>query len=224
MDPRSPFQPLDEFTARPYPVTVNFISAHAVYYPNFRNDPVFPAQFSGGYPGPDLYFNDSTRGGVLACVDQYQICESVDGRCWDNGNITLLRDEESHGSQSDSQYASWLLLIALNTQQLLALSNLQDPRLSTLRQNRTYAISTISREAMASGGRKNVQDFLGAYATQPLRLCQRYCGKLRRCLQYVAARAPGNVYDDSNSHSWVEEYKSDRSCRDSCWSGLRLVD
>ncbi|KAF8858997.1 hypothetical protein BDZ45DRAFT_371177 [Acephala macrosclerotiorum] len=113
----SPYQPLNEFTAGYYPVTLTFISSHTIFYPSIRDDVVFPAhtkaQFSDGYPGPDLYYNNSTRAGVLGCVDQYQICESMNGRCWDNSNITSLLNEQSAKGSSKSQYVTWLILIAL---------------------------------------------------------------------------------------------------------------
>ncbi|KUJ14512.1 uncharacterized protein LY89DRAFT_784443 [Mollisia scopiformis] len=100
--PQSPFHPLDEFTAGPYPVTLNFISSHAIYYHNFRNDSVFPAQtkarFADGYPGPDLYYNNSTRAGVLGCVDQYQICESINGPC--SAGSTQFTGSEALDAQS----------------------------------------------------------------------------------------------------------------------------
>lgn len=111
------YQPLDEFTSGSYPITMAFISSHDVFYPSLRNDPVFPAhtkaQLGPDYPGPDLYFNNSTRAGILGCVDQYQVCESTRGRCWDNSNISSLLDEPSLQSDSEERYAKRLMLIAL---------------------------------------------------------------------------------------------------------------
>jgi hypothetical protein len=38
------FVPLPEFMAGYYPVTMPFISSHAIFYAQFREDPIFPAR------------------------------------------------------------------------------------------------------------------------------------------------------------------------------------
>ncbi|KAH8745060.1 hypothetical protein BGZ57DRAFT_960450 [Hyaloscypha finlandica] len=112
------FVPLPEFMAGYYPVTISFISSHAIFYPRFREDPIFPARQKASFPWKDraltLYYNNSTRAGVLGCVDQFQICRTAEGPCWDNGNVTLIFDDHSGESATVEQNIALLLLLALD--------------------------------------------------------------------------------------------------------------
>ncbi|KAH9208590.1 hypothetical protein DL95DRAFT_467570 [Leptodontidium sp. 2 PMI_412] len=111
------FKPMPEFTAGPYPVTLIFISSHNILYHERRKDPIFPAlqkaNFPPTYRGPDLFYNNSTRAGVLGCTDQYQICITKSGPCWDNGNITKIFNDDEAMKSAESQNVTRLLLLAL---------------------------------------------------------------------------------------------------------------
>lgn len=95
-----------------------FISSHTIYHSEFRDDPVFPArrkvEFEGDYSGPDLYFNNSTQAGILGCVDQYKICKTANGPCWDNGNISSILDGGAGDVVTEEQNVIQLLLLALD--------------------------------------------------------------------------------------------------------------
>lgn len=111
------FVPLPEFRAGPNPVTLIFVSSHSVYHRKGRNDPIFPAQqkaqFPPEYPGPDLFFNNSTRAGVLGCMDSYQLCKTKSGPCWNNGNASEIFEDHSIKKSTESQNVARLLLLAL---------------------------------------------------------------------------------------------------------------
>ncbi|KAH7416802.1 hypothetical protein BKA64DRAFT_277695 [Cadophora sp. MPI-SDFR-AT-0126] len=113
-----PFIPLPEFTAGPYPVTLIFISSHSLLHRERRNDPVFPAQqklqFSPEYSGPDLFYNNSTRAGVLGCTDQYHICRTKSGPCWNNENVSQIFDDPAIKTSTESQNVVRLLVLALD--------------------------------------------------------------------------------------------------------------
>jgi len=112
------FVPLPQFRAGPFPITISFISSHTILYPEFRDDPVFPARqkarFPPEYRGPTLYYNNSTRAGVLGCVDQFRICRTARGPCWDNGNITSIFDDQVGNTVTEEQNVGILLLLSLD--------------------------------------------------------------------------------------------------------------
>ena len=95
-----------------------FISSHSIFYPYRREDPVFPARekatFGQDYKGPIYYINRSTRAGVLGCVDEYQICKSLTGPCWNNGNISLISNTPSDRSATEEESLVYLLKRALD--------------------------------------------------------------------------------------------------------------
>jgi hypothetical protein len=95
-----------------------FISSHIIFHPEFRDDPIFPARhkarFPPDYPGPDLFYNNSTQAGVLGCVDQCKICKSSTGPCWDNGNISSILTDEANASMTEEELVIDLLLLALD--------------------------------------------------------------------------------------------------------------
>src|SRR5215469_6994385 len=76
----STFYPWPEFRSGNKTVTIMFISTGGPYlHMSERDDPIFPAHTGGVfhiYPEARGYFwyNNSTRAGVLGCVDSYQIC------------------------------------------------------------------------------------------------------------------------------------------------------
>ena len=89
------FYPLPEFRAGNNTVTILFISSAGEYYHVFEsNDPVFPAHSSVSAiitPGHEstFWYNNSTKAGVLGCVDAQIICADADGSlCWDQNNYT----------------------------------------------------------------------------------------------------------------------------------------
>jgi hypothetical protein len=101
-----------------YPVTLSFISSHAIFYPQFRDDPIFPARqkarFLSKEGAPIMYYNNSTRASVLGCVDQFQICRTAKGPCWDNGNVTSIFDDHIGDKATEEQNVALLLLLALD--------------------------------------------------------------------------------------------------------------
>jgi hypothetical protein len=94
-----------------------FISSHDLLYPQYRTDPVFPAhqkaKFPPEYKGPTLYFNNSTRAGVLGCVDEYRICKTQSGPCWTNKNITSIPGPQNRDATEEENVAT-LLKLALD--------------------------------------------------------------------------------------------------------------
>lgn len=82
---------------------------------NPRRDPIFPAKKSVKIPLKDgmmsLWRNNSTRAGVLGCVDDLLICDATGRTCWDNSNYTsalpVITDPDTRG-------AFYLLKIALD--------------------------------------------------------------------------------------------------------------
>ena len=117
-DSESNFYPLPTFRAGPYPVTLIFISSHSLFHPHPRADPVFPAlekaKFQPDYIGPTYYYNNSTRAGILGCVDEYQICKSLTGPCWNNNNVTLIPQALSDRDSTEEESVSYLLKMALD--------------------------------------------------------------------------------------------------------------
>jgi hypothetical protein len=109
---------LPGFRAGPYPVTLIFISSHSILYPQYRADPVFPARekdkFPPGYTGPTYYINNSTRAGVLGCVDKYQICERLTGPCWSNNNISSIPQASKNRTATEEENVATLLILALD--------------------------------------------------------------------------------------------------------------
>ena len=101
-----------------FPITLLFISSHAIFYPQFRDDPIFPARQKARFPSqpraPILYLNNSTRAGVLGCVDQFKICRTVRGPCWDNGNVTAIFEDHIGEKATEEQNAALLLLLSLD--------------------------------------------------------------------------------------------------------------
>jgi hypothetical protein len=87
-------------------------------YSERRHDPIFPAMtevpLPPDYRGSKLYFNNSTRAGVLGCVEQYKICETEAGPCWNNSNTTALLAGMPDENVTDKQLAMILVLLALD--------------------------------------------------------------------------------------------------------------
>jgi hypothetical protein len=94
-----------------------FISSHSLLYPQYRADPIFPAhtksKYSPGYTGPTYYFNNSTRAGILGCVDEYKICKTQSGPCWSNKNITSIPAPGDRNATEEENVAK-LLTLALD--------------------------------------------------------------------------------------------------------------
>ncbi|KAE9367943.1 hypothetical protein N431DRAFT_445015 [Stipitochalara longipes BDJ] len=91
------FVPLPEFMAGYYPVTISFISSHAIFYPRFREDPVFPARQEARFPLKD---------GELTLT--------AESPCWDNGNVTSIFDGSDGGKATEEENIALLLLLALD--------------------------------------------------------------------------------------------------------------
>jgi hypothetical protein len=95
-----------------------FISSHSILYPQYRSDPIFPAReqdkFEPDYDGPVYYYNNSTRAGVLGCVDSYQICESENGPCWSNNNISSIPQAPLNHSATEDENVAALLKLSLD--------------------------------------------------------------------------------------------------------------
>jgi len=112
------FDPLPEFKAGSKTVTVIFLSTGGPHLHLFkRDDPIFPARtpvqqkVHGGVS--TFWKNNSTRAGVLGCVDWYQVCtDSIGSQCWDMVNA---EDALEH-FQNDvvRQQALYLVLVGLN--------------------------------------------------------------------------------------------------------------
>jgi hypothetical protein len=90
---------LPEFKARKNTVSLIFLSSHnQIVYQTPRKDPIFPAnspmEATWSRPPPDsspskaFWVYDSTRPGVLGCVDSIQICNLAGSLCWDQGNLS----------------------------------------------------------------------------------------------------------------------------------------
>lgn len=116
--PMSNFVPISELSVGLLPVTLMFISSHSIMYPQLRTDPVFTATtkalFSPEYRLPPKYFNNSTKAGVLGCVDQYEICKTAFGPCWTNENITSIPRTPANRNATEEENVIMLLLLALD--------------------------------------------------------------------------------------------------------------
>jgi hypothetical protein len=109
--------PYPEVMAGYFPITLLFISSHRIFYPQFRDDPIFPARqrWVPSQPrAPTLYLNNSTRAGVLGCVDQFKVCRTVEGPCWDNGNFTTIFDNYVGEKATEEENVALLLLLSLD--------------------------------------------------------------------------------------------------------------
>jgi len=82
-----------------------------------RDDPIFPAHTEDGFhvnPETHGYFwyNNSTRAGVLGCVDSHQICaDTSESLCWDETNSSQAMDHFS--GDLIRQRALYLVLVSL---------------------------------------------------------------------------------------------------------------
>jgi len=82
-----------------------------------RDDPIFPAHTEEGfYINPEthgyFWYNNSTRAGVLGCVDSYQICtDASESLCWDKTNSSQAMDHFS--GDHTRQRALYLVLVSL---------------------------------------------------------------------------------------------------------------
>jgi hypothetical protein len=95
-----------------------FISTGGVHLHRFeRNDPIFPAQEMisvqiGSGTQSNFWVNNSTRAGVLGCVDSYKVCADPRGDlCWEKANSTEAFDYFSH--DLTRKLGLYFLLIAL---------------------------------------------------------------------------------------------------------------
>ena len=118
-DPKYPtvgFQPRAGFGADSKIVTVFFISSNPrIVHMNPRHDPIFPAQKSIKIPSKSatmiFWRNNSTRAGVLGCVDDLLVCDATGRTCWDNSNYTSAPQAIT---DPDARNAFHLLKIALD--------------------------------------------------------------------------------------------------------------
>lgn len=89
MPKKSNFQPLPEVSGGDKTVSLFFISTGGEHYHVLEsNDPIFPAHERVTFqvkPGKfaTFWMNNSTRAGVLGCVESYEICPNSTGSdCW----------------------------------------------------------------------------------------------------------------------------------------------
>jgi hypothetical protein len=134
---RSNFEPRIEFTADSNIVSLFFISTAGEFLHLVEShDPIFPAHKSvirEVIPGvPSMFWiNNSTRAGVLGCVDSYKICSDHTGTwCWDHTNLS---DAFSHFENDlQRQQSLYLLIVALgNTYAWRMTNHLQTQVLQT---------------------------------------------------------------------------------------------
>ncbi|KAF2674453.1 hypothetical protein BT63DRAFT_419745 [Microthyrium microscopicum] len=116
---RSNFYPLREVTAGNKVVTLFFISTAGEYFHVLEShDPIFPAHKSIPYRfQPDkrslFWYNNSTRAGVLGCVDSHEICPDSTGKgCWGPFDIQRAFDEKFQDDLARRR-AFYLLIVAL---------------------------------------------------------------------------------------------------------------